>query len=745
MRELMNIAFESGALPADWTAERNMASFERGALRSGFVTSVHFALPGNGWRAVRVEVDVEPLGGAALVVGDGTVSVCVDLARGVHRVMCYGMAELARAKTAIEPKTGTRRVAFEFDRGRLRALVDGREVVAADDPSPAPAAGLLDISFWDDCLIHRARVLGDDPLDAPVHVYPSRKRDDFFLEVNVDFFDDLIHAPFTPQMFDRLFAEFKSWGVKRCHWFYYGGAKHGWWRSCPMGVDRNAAKTVENCGEIFDAAVAAAHEHDVEIFGMIKPFDMGFWYSYGEGTQAAKTRGKRDRIGGPVGWIADFPAQHPDFLMSRRPDAFGPAENESFTRIDLVKDDASTAAFSVADMRLYVSDDNATYRPYQGPMEREETVEDYPVREHTASGGRLTGERRRCRVMRLKDLDLGQNYFALAVDGRARSFENTFINLVHVFGEKGEERRLTYGVKPRADRAEPNGAGVAEKEADFIRLGVEFDTFPGTPSAVFPGYDAIRAPWALDGADGFLALARGKDRSPVAALSPAFPETRTWWLEWASDCLTAGADGIELRVRNHHSPFAWAEFGFEAPVLRAFKERYGVDLAQTDDFDRAAWRRLRGEAYTAFYREARALTQSFGKPLGLHVSQTMCTEPEFGCAMDIHWDWRAWLDDGLADSVTMKEVWPRTRFAEDVLSHARPMGIPVIFCPYANNLWGSSGGERVVADRIRLAREGGYDGFQYYECASVMRARPDGALVMRQPALRDVFRRNFGA
>ena len=155
-------------------------------------------------------------------------------------------------------------------------------------------------------------------------------------------------------------------------------------------------------------------------------------------------------------------------------------------------------------------------------------------------------------------------------------------------------------------------------------------------------------------------------------LSPSFAEVQDWWLTWVQDCLDAGADGIEMRVRNHHSTLAWREFGFEKPVRDEFLKRYGVDLWKTDDFDLAAWRQLRGEAYTQFYRRVRELTRRHGKPMGLHISPTTgVMEPEQGAAMEIHWDWRRWLREGLCDSVTMKEIWPRTSLAEED-SVARP-------------------------------------------------------------------------
>jgi hypothetical protein len=746
MRELMNFTFENAKLPSEWMEREREYSFERGALRSGRAAFAEFILPGNGWRQFRVEMEVEPIHGAVLSCGDGSHTIVVDLKRGAHSIMNYGPSQLAAVRKEIPPKAGFYLVAFEFDDGRLRACVDGDEVVSALVPQPRPIAGLIGLQFRDDCLIRRVRVFGDAVIEKPFLSYPPHTSKEFFLEVNVDLPDDLMHAPFTRDMFDRMFTEFTSWGVKRVHWIYYGGAKSGLWDCCISGLAyRNWAKTVENVGEIFPIAVQSAHAHDLQLFGLIKPFDMGFFESFGEGTPEAKAHGKLARIGGPIGWIANFATQRRDLITSRKPGVFGPAQSKTFTRIDLVKEDDRPAEFSVDGLRLFVSDDNAAYRPYEGPMTREEQIEDYPVWEHTPSGGRPAGRNRRARVMRLKDLEVRSRYLALAVAGRGESFANTLINLIHIFGENEEERLLTYGLTARTSAGEPDHCDLRGGVQDFRTLGIEFDCWPGTPTNVFPDYDGIRARYALDGASGLLAVARGKEPAPIAMLSPSFAEVQDWWLTWVQDCLDAGADGIELRVRNHHSTLAWKEFGFEKPVRDEFLTRYGADIWKTDDFNLAVWRRLRGEAYTQFYRRVRELARRCGKPMGLHISPTTgVMEPEQGAAMEIHWDWRRWLREGLCDSVTMKEIWPRTSLAEEILSLARPRNIQTIFCPYANNLWRKPGGERVVADWIRLAREGGYDGYQLYECCAVVRAAKDGGITMEQPALRELFRRQFG-
>jgi len=45
-------------------------------------------------------------------------------------------------------------------------------------------------------------------------------------------------------------------------------------------------------------------------------------------------------------------------------------------------------------------------------------------------------------------------------------------------------------------------------------------------------------------------------------------------------------------------------------------------------------RRLRGEAYTQFYRDAHRLIKSRGKLMGLHVGPNKDTAPEIGGVMN---------------------------------------------------------------------------------------------------------------
>jgi len=747
MRNLISENFDQGCIPPGWFTDSLCHSFDKGGLRSGWLKSgsstvLTIPLPGYAWESIHVEIEVEPIECAYVYcVWDGVLYLSVSLMDAYPHIAEKYQRGLARRSQSVPRMQGSHVIVFKFDGGYISASADGQEVITAIDPYPQQLANRVTLGLGGDCVARRVRIYGEKPRTEPLYHIPDRRGEDFSLEVNVDFVDDLIKAPFTRKMFGDLFAEFKSWGVRRVHWIYYGKKEDGWWDFAPLGAGENAIRTFENVGDIFKTAVESAHEHGIQIFGLIKPFDMGLRWSYGECTPEAITQGRVERVGGPVGWIAKFPAEHRELIMSRKSGVYGDAENDTFTRIDLVKADDGPCAFSPHDISLYVSDDNATYRQYTGPIRMEESIEEYPLYAHTASGAKPTGKSVRSRVLRFNDLCIKNKYVAISIDGRENSFANTLINMLHIFGEKGEERKLTYGVMLRKNEQ--------RQSLSFKAAGVEFDSYPMVTSVCAGGYEAISSVFILDSGEGFIAFARGKDAGPLAALSPSFPEVRQWWLSWVRDVLDTGADGVELRVRNHHSDFAWGEYGFEAPVVEAFKARYGVDLLTTDDFDRAAFRRLRGEAYTQFYREAKQITNSYGKPLGLHISPTMDTDPEQGAAMEIYWDWRTWLKEGLADSITMKEVWPESRLAQEVLSYTRPARIPVVFCPYANHYWNNPpyssrpGGERVIEDLIHLARDGGYDGYQFYECAAVIEAALDGSVIMREPGLREVLRKYF--
>ena len=741
MEKIISHVFGLDKTPENWSflgllGKSSMYAFrDDGLLIDGRLTIPFY---GKAWGKFKVEIEVVPVAGeVSLECFDESRVIRVGLRSPIffsHKIYRNLTAcPIAESNTSVIPQKGSRLVVFEFDHGKMRGFVDDREVITAVDPEPQPVFGRVIMNFWGETLVKRLDIFADDALNVPV--LPPRKSGEFHLEVAVDFCDDLDYAAFDRNMFDKLFRELKSWGTKRVQWIDHGNKKFGWWDHVPEGdITVNYSKTHAAVGDVIRAAVDAAHSRDIELYGVFKPFDVGIQHSFGEGTPEAIKYGKIMRVGGPVDWIMDFAADHQEYLMARKPVNFGQIKNNVINRIDLVKEDDQSPDITMDDIEIWVSNDNATYQLYRGPMEKRETIEDYPLWEHTSSGGRLTGEKKRCVVFRLENMKINEKYIALVCRKIANSFGNTLVNLIHVFDEKGEERLVTYGAVPRlGDQTE-----YSQRKARFQEVGIEFDKYPGAPTGWRPCSDGIRRRFVLDTAQGLLAIAKGKDRGELAALSPSFVATRDFWLEVVDEMLAAGVDGVDLRFANHQWTFTWDEFGFEDPVVDEFKKRYGIDLRNTDDFDRAALRRLRGEAYTQFYREAKQLVARHRKKMGLHIEPWMDVEPEIGGAMGMHLDWRTWLKEGLADSITMKDVRPHSRFAHEILTYTRPRGIPVVYSLW-NSLWGGNENIQLTRNAITEAQEGGYNGFQFYESSAVVKGTSAGDLIMEQPALREVF------
>ena len=126
-----------------------------------------------------------------------------------------------------------------------------------------------------------------------------------------------------------------------------------------------------------------------------------------------------------------------------------------------------------------------------------------------------------------------------------------------------------------------------------------------------------------------------------------------------------------------------------APIVAAFRERYGVDILR-EPFDRMALRKLRGEFYTEFVWEASR----------------------------------------------------RLRVAPGVLAAeaARRVGAKVNFRSYLNAFPRLASGPQRLAHLVREAREGGADGVILYENAAYLAAALDGSVKVTCPWLLEGFR-----
>ncbi len=133
----------------------------------------------------------------------------------------------------------------------------------------------------------------------------------------------------------------------------------------------------------------------------------------------------------------------------------------------------------------------------------------------------------------------------------------------------------------------------------------------------------------------------------------AYPEVRRYKVEQILAVQSRfNLDGVFISTRSHSEPALQGDrFGFNDPVVQEFKRRYGKDI-RTEEFDREAWRRLRGEYLTRFLRELR---QAFPRDrrISIGVPRGDYFGPPYG---NLFIDWRTWVSEKLVDELVAGEI-----------------------------------------------------------------------------------------
>lgn len=159
---------------------------------------------------------------------------------------------------------------------------------------------------------------------------------------------------------------------------------------------------------------------------------------------------------------------------------------------------------------------------------------------------------------------------------------------------------------------------------------------------------------------------RRDGRAYRSQLSFAFPEVREYKLGLIKEILAYNVDGIFLDwirtgdIRdNPQNESGVANYGHEAPLLKAFKAKYGVDPHDIDNGD-YRWVHFRSEPITAFMRSVRAEVKKHKPHVTLsamvHHRWAYRGRIEEGGAIDgslrgILCDVRTWAREGLVDEI----------------------------------------------------------------------------------------------
>jgi hypothetical protein len=504
---------------------------------------------------------------------------------------------------------------------------------------------------------------------------------------------------FTYDSLKKLFCIYRGWGVERIYWIYTWKHSERLWEHVPnRDISYNYAITRRHLGEFLPAAVEIAHHLGMELYAVYKPFDMAFDETLPFGSSYAHKFGRMDDLSGRVYWATESIVRLQQYRIQRRLE-----EREEYIKSDKIativlrSNSGKAFKFNPKLLSIFVSKDNNIYRRYRRKLACRKIVDNEG-----------------CTIY-LENLNIAEPYFVLQTPQNARRelFTNYLNGLVELFNENGQKIPFTYGLFSRDERY--RGWKVAGKALwnALTGNGYIFDWHNGAKIGFLR-----KERYAIDNSKGFLAIAKGKKHYVIGALSPAYPQVQKLWLQDIEECLKAGVDGVDIRVANHNRSLEWENYGFEKPVYEKFIQQYGRKPSARD------WKKchiILGEFYTEFIQQASNLIRRHGKNVQLHIGRCEIMNDSFPIAFQ----WKRWLEDGMADEITLITDYP-SQFYGRIAPVAKRSHIPMYFRKYIRGVVFRKRWQDMLRRYLRQSRTLGQAGFILYESSFVVHGNKDG-------------------
>lgn len=428
------------------------------------------------------------------------------------------------------------------------------------------------------------------------------------------------------------------------------GVTHHQWMFQPIW------KVYERRHDSFDLlseAVKSAHSYGLYLYAELKPFEGGgSGYALPHSMPFPKeTYALRDMRG--IYWSAHpFVAENPHLCLKRRPGTY--EANEPVAAIRLVKNDDQPIRVKPEHLSIWTSHQNNGFVKYNGPVSFRESVEWRP----------MFPKSKNCRIIHLEGLQFpaGHKYILIRYElaDRNRNFTNERGSIVELSGPDGQNIPFILSTGPVAyhTHREQHDTYLCDEIVRYFQNPEVKEEFTNRAKAEkhyrdFYSFDErirINVPYTFD-KEGYVAAACGKPEYMLGNLHPIYPEVRKHWLEMIRFCLERGVDGINIRHSNHtRSPEDW-EYGFNDAAIEAAGGRT----------DYPAIRRVNGNAYTQFLREARDLVKSYNKSLIIHLySQMLMPDDRIGrtnyLPPNFEWQWETWVKE-IADELEFRGAW----------------------------------------------------------------------------------------
>ena len=550
--------------------------------------------------------------------------------------------------------------------------------------------------------------------------------------ITVDFNDDLNRAAgeWNEQKLREAVRCFADRGISAIHWIDYGPADSGMWdHGSYFDRDGRACRFFQQVPHPLRVVCDEAHSNGLRVFAVLKVFDLAIGMpsaTYPVGTGPDPPVGL-PHIGGQGSCAIRWLREHPDKRARLHPSLWYDGVSER--QIGTIRLWHETDALSTAPpVEIFVSNDNDRYRRYDGPVSTSLSVRRRRPPVFVPAPDVAFGREGAFSCLELTGMAISEPFLCLQPT-KPVELANTLAALVEVADTHAQAIPFTYGLAPTQPRE--------VRDSTWLDVGIAFDAarltpVPGRGIALKRSGGRIRINLAECGS---LGIARGRNEYLTGMVEMAYPEVRNWLTGIMLEALDAGADGVDIRLANHTESLDWENYGFNPPIIEEFKRRCGVDIA-TEPFDRASWRRLRGEYFETFLKEAGRAVRRRGGEFLVHLEEPMERPAEKLCYMEIFWDWREWLRDGLVDRANFKGSTLDGPLRREALQLCRELGIPKITTPkFLMSTTPESELEPRMGAFIDRALQDGFDSLNLYESATVMRLEADGSLNFTAPSL----------
>lgn len=545
----------------------------------------------------------------------------------------------------------------------------------------------------------------------------------FLLSNLVDFPDDCQRLEFTEDLVAQLLDRLQWMGVRRVYWNYYNAGHWEWFLA--YGPLAGVAKTLENLGDPMRVGRRLAHERGMEFYAVIKPYENGVSHATPKAVLQEEGIVGLPGIGGSYHvdpWVLARPELR---VQARQADLPRGLDSTPVTRIQLRQKDMTPLRIRPENVEIWTSDDNNGYHKRDLEFEVNEAVETCPRDVVDIDGEPVTRQGEEVRVINITGLNLLDTFIAVTTnfeDGEG-TFTNTAVEMVRAYGPDDQPLPILVA----------SHKAIWRPQRDLRRGDLEYDTGLGGArvrldvSNSAAAFDNVLT-HAADAPDGVIAIAKGRNAYVSGSLCEGEPEVQALWMEWVSDCIAAGVDGLDVRISCHSS---WTDspqiYGFNPPVAAEYERRYGVN-PDVEPYDPVLLGDVRGDLYDRFLHTARARLAAAGLPMHHHI-EIESFRPDASPSRqrsrpgNINFHWRRWLQNGLAAEATLfGRAWPPERsladaLVNDVLDEAHANAVPA----HLSLPVGISRGDGTrLADQIEFSfRSGRLDGYTMYESAAL--------------------------